>query len=144
MAATPHRATGPWTGPGLDKDYLAFTKWEVEDILECQVYHDDFESAGSVIMIVLDHPVKEQNVYECHCVTCEDKYYKYYVETSTGVNPGLYLPAQTEDEEAPKVASRTVTPIYQWRLLNANGLETDLTKVRWLKGPVLTTVRESD
>ena len=61
-------------------------------------------------MIVLDQPVKEQNVYECHRVTCEDSYYKYYVETSMGVNPGVYLPAQTEDEEAPKVGSRTVTP----------------------------------
>ena len=69
--------------------------------------------------------------------------YMHYVETSTGVDPGLHLPAQTEDEEAPKVGSRTVTPIYQWGLLNANGLETDLTKVRWLKGPVLTTVLES-
>ena len=67
----------------------------------------------------------------------------HYVETSTGVDPGLHLPAQTEDEEAPKVGSRTVTPIYQWRLLNANCLETDLTKARWLKGPVLTTVLES-
>ena len=94
-------------------------------------------------MIVLGQPVKEQNVCECHCVTCEDSYYKYYVETSTGVNPGLYLPAQTEDEEAPKVGSRTVTPIYQWRFLHANGLETDLSKARWLKGPVLTTVLES-
>ena len=76
MAAQPHRATGPWTGPGLDKDYLALSKWEVGDILECQVYHCVFGSAGSVIMIVLDQPVKEQNVHECHCVICEDSYYK--------------------------------------------------------------------
>ena len=125
------------------KDYLALTKWDVGDILECQVYHDDFEYAGSVIMIVLDQPVKEQKVYECSCAPCEDRYYKYYVEIQTGANPGLYFPAVTEDEEAPKVGSRTVTPIYQWRLLNANGLEADLTKVRWLKGPGVATVLES-
>ena len=131
MTMTPLSATGPWTGPGLDKDYMALSKWETGDILGCQVYHDDFESAGCMIMIVLDQPVKEQNVYECHCVTCEDSYYKYYVETTTGVNPGLYIPAQTENEESQKVGSRTATPIFQWRLLNANGLETDLSKVRW-------------
>ena len=36
-----------------------------------------------------------------------------------------------------------MTPIYRWRLLNANGLEADLTKVRWLKGPGVSTVVES-
>jgi hypothetical protein len=143
MSTTMLRAIGPWTGPGLDKDYMALNKWETGDILECQVYHDNFESAGSVIMIVLDQPVKEQNVYECHCVTCEDSYYKYYVETTTGVNPGLYIPAQSENEESQKVGSRTATPIFQWRLLNANGLETDLTKVRWLKEHAATSVKES-
>ena len=142
MAATPSSATGPWTGPGLDKDYLVLTKWEVGDILECQVYHEDFESAGSVIMIVLDQ-LKEQNVYECHCVTCEDSYYKYYVETTTGANPGLYILAQTETDEEQKVGSRTATPIFQWRLLNANGLATDLTKVRWLKEPMVPKIIES-
>ena len=95
MAATPSCATGPWTGPGLDKDYLVLTKWEVGGLLECQVYHDDFESAGSVIMIVRDQPVKERKVYERSCVSCEDSYYKHYVEIQTGANPGLYLLAQT-------------------------------------------------
>ena len=66
MAAQPLRATGPWTGPSLDKDYLALSKWEVGDILECQVYHDDFESPGSVIMIVLEQPVRNRT---CTSVT---------------------------------------------------------------------------
>ena len=35
MAMTPLSATGPWTGPGLDKDYMALSKWETGDILEC-------------------------------------------------------------------------------------------------------------
>ena len=96
----------------------------------------------SLIMIVLDQLVKEQEVYECSCVTCEDSYYKCYVEIQKRANPGLHLPAQTEDEEAPKVRSRTVTPIYQWRLFNANCLEADLTKVCWLKGPGVATVLE--
>ena len=94
-------------------------------------------------MIVLDQPVKGQKVYECSCVSCEDGCYKYYIETQTGANPRLYFPAQARDEEGPKVGSRSVTPIYQWRLLNSNGLELDLTKVRWLSSPEVASVVES-
>lgn len=55
----------------------------------------------------------------------------------------MYIPAQTENEETLKVGSRSATPIFQWRLLNANGLATDLTRVRWLKESSVPHVLES-
>ena len=54
-----------------------------------------------------------------------------------------HLPAKDDDEEGTKVGNRTVTLVYQWRTLNANGLEADLGKIRWLASSEESSARES-
>ena len=138
------RALGPWTGPDLDKEYAALSGWVPGDVIEGQVYHNTNDKAGTIIFIVLGTGPSER-ILECKVLACEDGYYDWYVFESGEVqNPGFYRVANgSQDDEINQINGKAVTTIFTWRVLNSNGLDPDLSVVRWLSGKRLENVSVS-
>ena len=134
-------AVGPWTGPEVDKEFAKHARWTKGDLIEAQVYHNSEEQAGTVVFAVRSE-TEDPRIHECEIFACEDDYYAWYVfESGELANPGLYRVADgTSSDEGCMFDGLPVITIYTWRFLNSNGLEPDLSVVKWLKGQRLEKV----
>ena len=138
------RALGPWTGPDIDKEYAGLAGWRPGDVIEGQVFHNTNDEAGTVVPVVLGTGPSER-ILECKVLVCEDGYYDWYVFESGDIqNSGFYRVANgSKDDGLTHVHEKPVTTIYSWIILNSNGLDPDLSVVKWLSGRRLENVTES-
>ena len=144
LAAAMLRALGPWTGPDIDKEFASLSGWRPGDVIEGQVYHNTNDEAGTIVLVVLGTGPSERTL-ECKVLACEDGYYDWYVSESGEIqNPGFYRVADgSQDDGHTHVGEKPVTTIFCWRVLNSNGLDPDLSVVKWLSGKRLENVSVS-
>ena len=144
LAAAMLRALGPWTGPDIDKEFASLSGWRPGDVIEGQVYHNTNDEAGTIVLVVLGTGPSERTL-ECKVLACEDGCYDWYVFESGEIqNPGFYRVADgSQDDGHTHVGEKPVTTIFCWRVLNSNGLDPDLSVVKWLSGKRLENVSVS-
>ena len=124
---------GPWTGPGLDREFAASSPWYAGDVLEVQLRDDAGAPQGHGLLVVQRESAGGDG-YVCELMCTEDEYYSWYLDHGGLANPGLYRPAR-DPGESPNGSSgqELVTVVAQWRVLNGDGLPPRL-NLGWLKG----------
>ena len=125
---------GPWTGPKHDVDYALKAMPATLQVLEVGLWHGDEKPAGTGLAVCLAKgPIPR--VMQCKVLAAEDPYYSWWLfDSHQAENPGLYRFACGKGSDKEVVYKRnSVTPVWQWRVLNHAGHLPDLTGLKWLE-----------